>query len=77
MVEGGAKVIAAFLAARLVDRLVVTIAPLLMAGYNPFAQGGARLAASLPCRLAESRTEMLGQDIVLSGRPVWDPGDGE
>ncbi len=37
MVEGGAKVLASFLGARLVDEIVVTIAPTILGGLTPFA----------------------------------------
>lgn len=69
MVEGGGTVLAAFLAARLVDRIVVTIGPLLLAGYNPFSS----LSEPLRLSLARPRIEVLGEDILLDGRPSWGP----
>jgi 3,4-dihydroxy 2-butanone 4-phosphate synthase/GTP cyclohydrolase II len=68
MVEGGGAVLAAFLRARLVDRIVVTIAPALLGGYNPFADS----AGGPAFRLAGVKSERLGDDIVLEGRPVWE-----
>jgi riboflavin-specific deaminase-like protein len=73
MVEGGAAVIAAFLAAGLADEVVVTIAPRILAGLNPFHPPPAGLsAASLACELAEARWTPAGADMVLGGKPVRD-----
>jgi len=73
MVEGGAAVLLSFLAARLVDEVNVTLAPLFLGGLNPFAlpSSGIRLAA-LPFRLAEPGYEVLGRDLVVRGRPEWE-----
>ena len=68
MVEGGASVIASFLAAHLVDELVITIAPRLLGGHNPFT----RTSSGLPCLLKEPRTETRGIDTIISGLPSWD-----
>jgi 3,4-dihydroxy 2-butanone 4-phosphate synthase/GTP cyclohydrolase II len=62
MVEGGAEVITSFLAAQLVDRLIVTIAPLLIGGLR----GVAGLQPHLP-RLHNVHHHTLGQDIILIG----------
>ncbi len=61
MVEGGAEVITAFLEARLVDRLAVTIAPVLV--------GGLSAVGALPARprLRAPRQRQLGQDVVIWG----------
>jgi len=75
LVEGGAAVLRAFLAARLVDELIVTIAPRLLGGLNPFSPDGRNSPSGLPCSLADSRAEILGRDLILRGRPLWDqPG---
>ncbi|MFZ4617144.1 MAG: RibD family protein [Rectinemataceae bacterium] len=67
MVEGGARVLAAFFSARLVDRLVITIAPrILPGGLNPFQSG-----PGTACLIAEPLIERLGDDLCLSGRPTW------
>ncbi len=73
MVEGGARVITAFLADRLVDRAVVTIAPVFLGGLHASA---APLAAAAPCAdgvhcvpaLVEPRFLALGDDLVVYGR---------
>lgn len=65
MVEGGAQIITSFLAARLVDRLALTVAPLFVGGLNA--------VENLPVnghgfpRLHNVQTQRLGQDMVLFG----------
>jgi riboflavin-specific deaminase-like protein len=66
MVEGGADVIESFLAAgegseSLVDRVIVTIAPMWLSG---------RRAAPSHMKLRDVRYVQLGDDIVAMGRPV-------
>lgn len=73
MVEGGARVITAFLAERLVDRAVVTIAPVFLGGLHASA---APLAAAAPCAdgahcvpsIAEPHYLPLGDDLVIYGQ---------
>lgn len=68
MVEGGPQLSAALLRARLVDRVVITVAPLMLgAGHRALADLGIqRLADGLLIDEAEWRT--YGRDSVLSGR---------
>ena len=74
LVEGGAQVASAFLAAGLVDRLVVHVAPLLL---GPDA---APLVTVGPATLADAgrwqlaATEQVGDDVVLTFYPP--PGGG-
>lgn len=67
MVEGGAEVINSFLAQQLVDRLVITIAPMLVGGLNAV---GSLNGLGLP-RLENPQTRWLGKDMVLSGDVSW------
>lgn len=67
MVEGGAGIITSFLAARLVDRLVITVAPLLVGGLNAV---GNLNGHGLP-QLKNPHTQWLGKDMVLSGDVSW------
>ncbi len=70
MVEGGAQIITSFLAARLVDRVVLTIAPLLVGGLrvtDRLRQGNLR---GFP-RLRNLIYQRLGEDLVLMGEPEW------
>ncbi|MBN1241086.1 MAG: RibD family protein [Spirochaetales bacterium] len=70
MVEGGASVLAAFLAEDLADELVVTVAPRILAGLNPFHPAPAGIdAARLARSLVDARWERHGDDMVLRGRP--------
>ncbi len=68
MVEGGAQVIASFLQSRLVDQIVLTLAPRFMSGYH--ALEGADLAL-LP-HLVDWQSCRYGDDLVLFGRPSWE-----
>jgi len=69
MVEGGARVITSFLATRLVDHLVLTIAPRFVGGLPAVAANGERPVV-LP-RLSGLRHRQLGADLVVWGRPRW------
>ena len=70
MVEGGAKVITSFLASRLVDRLILTIAPLLVGGLNAVHNLAQVTGHHLP-RLRNPRHQKLGEDLVLFGDVEW------
>ncbi len=85
MVEGGASVITSFLTQQLVDRIVLTIAPLFVGGLHaPEAQSKA--IASIPGvlhnhnpsghpllpRLREWDCARLGEDLLVWGRPDWE-----
>lgn len=71
MVEGGAQVITRFLANRLVDQPVITLAPFFAGGLsvveNPLAQPGRDGKDALP-RLDPFEFTRLGVDLVLWGR---------
>jgi GTP cyclohydrolase II len=70
MVEGGARVIESFVADRLVDQLVVTVAPRLVGGPRALGGAGGPVAACLP-RLVNVHYERLGDDFIVRGDPVW------
>jgi 3,4-dihydroxy 2-butanone 4-phosphate synthase/GTP cyclohydrolase II len=67
LVEGGARVITSFLAAGLVDRVVVSIAPLILgAGTDSVGDlGAARIGDAL--RLARRRVHRAGDDVIVAG----------
>lgn len=65
MVEGGARIITAFLNAQLVDRLVLTVAPRLVGGVRAPEE----LERALPLR--DVRYEQLGDDLIVSGVLAW------
>ncbi len=72
MVEGGARVITSFLSRRLVDRVVITIAPTFLGGLhaleNPLAPR--RGAGGLP-DLSDCGYEQVGKDIVFWSALSW------
>ncbi len=70
MVEGGATVISNFLAAHLADRLVLTIAPLMLGGLNAVADLGRLNGQAMP-HLVRPRYQALGKDVVLFGELEW------
>jgi GTP cyclohydrolase II len=70
MVEGGARVITSFLRARLVDRLVITIAPVLVGGLHGVIDLVADDVRSFP-RLQQTTWRKLGNDWVVAGFPDW------
>lgn len=71
MVEGGATVISNFLVEHLADRLVLTIAPMLLGGLNAVANLGQMNGQLFP-RLAQPRYQALGQDVILFGDLIWE-----
>jgi len=66
MVEGGAKVISAFLRARLVDAVVLTVAPILLGGYKAINNLGTTTLEELPC-IDPLHTQRLGNDLIVWG----------
>jgi len=70
MVEGGARVITNFLRARLVDRIVTTIVPVLIGGVR----GVTALLADADRfpRLRRAAMQQLGDDWIASGEIEWD-----
>lgn len=71
MVEGGATVISNFLAEHLADRLVLTIAPMMLGGLNAVANLGQLNGRVMP-KLAQPRYQALGKDVILFGDLVWE-----
>jgi riboflavin biosynthesis pyrimidine reductase len=74
MVEGGAKVLASFLEAQLVDFFVVTISPIILGGLpgiqflrSTDSQDNKRDGL----KLDRMNTGFAGEDLVVYGRPQW------
>jgi diaminohydroxyphosphoribosylaminopyrimidine deaminase/5-amino-6-(5-phosphoribosylamino)uracil reductase len=70
LVEGGGEVATSFLAAGLVDRLLVFLSPRVVGGDGlPWAQapGPRRMADAL--RLEDVEVERHGDDVLVSGAP--------
>jgi 5-amino-6-(5-phosphoribosylamino)uracil reductase/diaminohydroxyphosphoribosylaminopyrimidine deaminase/5-amino-6-(5-phosphoribosylamino)uracil reductase len=75
MVEGGAGMLTAFLRARLVDRMVVTLAPKVL-GRGIDAIGDLEIGdLANALRLADVVYERYGDDIVIDGRVVRVEGE--
>jgi GTP cyclohydrolase II len=71
MVEGGARIITSFLSARLVDHLILTVAPKLIGGMRGIRRLSQTGPACFP-HLRNLRHQWLEEDIVLWGDPVWE-----
>lgn len=70
MVEGGSRVITSFLTERLVDHVVLTVAPIVLGGMRAVkSMKGAY--AEFPT-LANTGYKQVGKDMVIWGDPVWD-----
>jgi GTP cyclohydrolase II len=71
MVEGGAQIITSFLASRLIDQVILTIAPLLVGGLRVVDRLGNASPRGFP-RLCHLTYQRLGDDLVLMGEPDWE-----
>lgn len=75
MVEGGARVITSFLSERLVDHVVLTVAPVVLGGMRAVKP----MDSAYPefPKLANTGYKKVGDDMVVWGDPVWDnPSEG-
>lgn len=70
MVEGGAQVINSFISSRLVDQVIVTIAPVLVGGLRVLDSFTPSLSGPFP-RLTGVSFHQLGEDLVVWGLPDW------
>ena len=66
MVEGGARIISAFLRARLADAIVLTVAPNLVGGYKAVGDLGLHARTQLP-RIKPLNIERLADDLIMWG----------
>ena len=66
MVEGGAEVITGFLGAKLVDRVVITVAPVYVGGLNA-VKDLVRANGHQRPQLCNTTYEQVGRDLVLTG----------
>ncbi|MCA9970790.1 MAG: dihydrofolate reductase family protein, partial [Anaerolineales bacterium] len=71
MVEGGARVITSFLDLRLVDRVAITIAPLLVGGLHA-VESVVWHNGRLSPHLRQPHYHTFGQDIVLIADVDWE-----
>jgi riboflavin-specific deaminase-like protein len=70
MVEGGARVLTSFMTARLVDQVIITVAPVIVGGVQAFCRLS-RDPALLP-HLKKVRYANFGKDLMVWGQPVWE-----
>jgi riboflavin biosynthesis pyrimidine reductase len=71
LVEGGSRIITSLLAQKLVDRLVVAIAPKLIgSGTEAIGDLGIRRLADA-LTFSTFATRRLGDDIIFDGRIDW------
>lgn len=66
MVEGGANVISGFLKQKLVDAIVLTVAPRLVGGYKAVTDLGFDTKVTLP-QISPIYTGMLDSDVIMWG----------
>lgn len=71
LVEGGSRVITSFLMARLVNQVVITIAPRILGGLRA-PDSLLRENGIFYPRFRNVFYEPVGQDLVLRGDPFWD-----
>jgi GTP cyclohydrolase II len=71
MVEGGAEVISSFLTERVVDQLILTVAPLLVGGLHA-VNGLAGLNGTPLPQLRNAQYQQLGADLILSAAVEWE-----
>lgn len=73
LVEGGARVITSFLAAGLVDRAIVSVAPIVLGrGIDAVDDlGSERIADAL--RLEDRVIRLVGEDVLIAGTPRGGP----
>jgi 3,4-dihydroxy 2-butanone 4-phosphate synthase/GTP cyclohydrolase II len=76
MVEGGARIITAFLQAELVNQIVITISPLLVGGLRAIELPLRRkqvtpLQPNRYPRLGDPDVLQLGDDLLIWGTPTW------
>jgi len=69
MVEGGATVLAHFVAARSVNYAVVTVAPRFVGGLGALQADGATQTGM--ARLLDVGYTQAGDDLIIWGEPAW------
>ena len=69
MVEGGGQVITSFIEARLVDQMIITIAPRLVGGLPVLARPAVTNGSLL--HLNPVSYQACGPDLILWAQPQW------
>lgn len=71
MVEGGARIITSFLSERLVDHIVLTVAPVFVGGMRGVRRLKMSDTAFYP-HLSNLHHQPSGEDMIFWGDPVWE-----
>ncbi len=71
LVEGGARVITSFLRERVVDRLVVAIAPTIIGAGKEAVGDLAVTHIADGLRLANRSVHLVGDDLLMAADPRW------
>jgi diaminohydroxyphosphoribosylaminopyrimidine deaminase/5-amino-6-(5-phosphoribosylamino)uracil reductase len=73
LVEGGGVIIGSFFDQRLVDKVTAVIAPMIVGAADAPAAVAGKGAAYMrdAVRLRDVEVERLGEDILVTGYPVW------
>jgi len=73
LIEGGSETAASFLEARLVDKVSLFVAPILLGGRDAVSSIGGNGAESISSAtpLRNVRVERIGEDIHIYGYPEW------
>jgi 3,4-dihydroxy 2-butanone 4-phosphate synthase/GTP cyclohydrolase II len=66
MVEGGARILQAFLAQQLADQAIITLAPMFLGGVPVIEPWGRNIQE--PFRMIEVGSQQLGEDVVIWGK---------
>ena len=76
VIEGGGEVLASAFSARLVDRVIIGVAPLLIGGRNAVSTigGGGIRRLSQAIRLTEVTYHRVGPDLCVEGRVIYPSG---
>ena len=76
MVEGGTRIITSFLSDRLVDSIVLTIAPRLIGGVRAVRKLRHADSVHLP-RLHNVHYQQLEDDMIMWGDPIWEAQEAQ
>ena len=73
LIEGGSETAASFLEARLVDKVSIFVAPILLGGRDAVSSVGGKGAESISSAipLRNVGVEQIGEDIHIYGYPEW------
>ncbi|MBD3427043.1 MAG: GTP cyclohydrolase [Candidatus Omnitrophica bacterium] len=71
MVEGGTGIISSFINEQLVDKVILTICPVYLSGQPSYRKSPGDIRASSLPRLEVTGHFSSGEDIIITGYPIW------